>query len=579
MTKKDVDLEKLIITQANALIEAAYKMTLQEKRLMSLLISLVRQNDKSFKGYKIPISQALPLLGLENNKDFYQRLRSITRALLGRVLDVNLEGEEWVQFQWVSRARYISKAKSDIGEAYIELKIHEDLEPLLLALTKNFSSIPFKAIINIPSQYSLRVLEILHNRSQRTKKEGFYIALDELKRKLGIDSAYPNFKDFRRRVLEKAELDCKAYGHIYFTYELEKKGKKVIGLHFTVWPNSKFDNKNNNIAPKQVQIFELPQAKVQGEPKSQATNIFKHKTESTSKLTLLERLISGFDLTAKQARSFLEDYDENYIEGNLKVVEKHKKEGSIKNIGAYTFQALTNDYRKKELKKENGKVESPTATAQLKISSEHKILITELSKMGYLGNGLELIERIGKEGVQDVIELAKEQEKVSKGTGKEISNMGGLINWLVETEAWKAVSIQREVQKEAQLRIKQAQLKAERSNKVAELVESVTTEYSNAYRDYIGEYWRTVLSEEERVWVKEDIKLNANNFVIEQISMREWREDDMFFIVERDSALKRLKLEPELPEYLENKEVYLHSQSQYKHLEPEIIKEVIAAFG
>ncbi len=482
-TKKDVDLEKLIITQANALIEAAYKMTLQEKRLMSLLISFVRQGDESFKDYKIPISQIVTLLGLENNKDFYRRIRNITRTLLGRVLDVNLDGEEWVQFQWVSRARYISKAKSEIGEACIELKIHEDLEPLLLALTKNFSSIPFKAIISIPSQHSLRILEILHNRSQRIRKGSFYISLDDLKHKLGIDKMYPNFKDFRRRILEKAELDCKQNGHIYFTYELKKKGKKVVGFYFTIFSNPNFNQRSDKALPKQIQIFELPQ------PKSRK--------------------------------------------------------------------------------------QSPTKKS--KIPSQYETLINELNKMGYIGNGLELIENIGEQAVKDLLNLAKKQEKNSKGTGKEIKNMGGLINWLVQNEAWKVEAKERAIKEEAEKRAKEARLQAKRSKKVAELIESINSDYSYAYRDYLDKYWQTTLSEEEREWVKKDIELNGNKFAVGWLDKHGWDEEEMFFTTERDPALERLKLAPELPDYLSSKENYLRSQPNYQNTDPEIIKEVITA--
>ena len=129
---KTIDTKQLVVTQANTLIHASYKMTLHEKRLLLLLISLIKKDDKSFGCYIIPVKQVIHFLGLENAKSTYQEIRKITRLLLSRVLDIDTGNGEWVQFQWLSRSRYISKKNYRDKQAAIELQIHQELYPHLL---------------------------------------------------------------------------------------------------------------------------------------------------------------------------------------------------------------------------------------------------------------------------------------------------------------------------------------------------------------------------------------------------------------------------------------------------------------
>ena len=558
-----VNENKLIVTQANNLVYAAYEMTLIEKRLLYLLFSMVRQNDKSFHTYHIPVRQIADFLEIDK-QSIYKVLDETCTKLMSRVLHVQKPDGDWDKFHWVSRASYKSKGKSKTGEAELELKIHDELHPMLLELKKQFASVPFHLIAHLPSYHAIRIFEILYHKSQSIKLPEITIELTDLKKYLGVENKYPNFGDFKRRVLDMAQKHIKKSTPLIFTYQTIKEGRKVVALKFLV-------EKNPNLANFQLEFqLETPLTL-----RYMQTESFQEEGEETFKSTLLERLVDDFGIKAKQAMQFLEKYDKEYIEGNLEVIEKQVKAGKVNNIAAYTSQALTNDYRKKKKKQKQGKEDA--SIKQLEIPPQHKSLIVELSQMGYLGNGLKLIQNIGEQEVQDVISLAKEQKEASKNTGQEIKNMGGLINWLVETEAWKAAAIQRRANEEKQQRIREAQRKADRSKKIAELLEDIKDKYGYAYRDYIDQYWQATLTNEDRELIKENIKLNANNFVIEQISSYEWKEDNVFFIVEREAALERLNLLPELPDYLESEKTYLHSMPEYQNIESEIIEGVIAA--
>ena len=158
---KKIDNEKLIITQANALALSAQKMTLQEKRLLLLLISYVRATDDNFKIYHLPVSDIKDYLELSGGS-IYSKLHSVCRKLMGQVLFVEDGDGGWEMNQLVSKSKYVTGRKSENGVAHLQMRLHEDLRPLLLNLKERFGSIPLRQIVSMKSKYSIRLLEILY---------------------------------------------------------------------------------------------------------------------------------------------------------------------------------------------------------------------------------------------------------------------------------------------------------------------------------------------------------------------------------------------------------------------------------
>jgi plasmid replication initiation protein len=257
-----IESKKLIVSQANDLVGAAYKMTLQEKRLLLLVISLIRREDDCFKRYFLPIQDIQEYLEL-NDKDIYTRIRQIIKKLMSRVIvfedprkgTIPIEEEAWTMFQWVSECRFIPAGRAPYGGAGVSIKLHEELKGWLLKLKKNFASVPFKEIARMPSYGSIRMFEILYHESLSLNKSTVIIRLDDLKRRLGVEDKYANFKDFRKIILERAQRDCQEKSPLSFKYEpLKRFGKKIVALKFTVWANQKLEEKDTKLP----EIMKIP---------------------------------------------------------------------------------------------------------------------------------------------------------------------------------------------------------------------------------------------------------------------------------------------------------------------------------
>ena len=334
MEQHVVTLEQLQVTQSNELATAAYSMTLEEKRLLLLVISRMRRNDEYLKCYKFPVKEVLNFVGLHQNKDAYQRLRETTKRLLSRVVDIETDHESgYKQFQWMSYARYISSEESESGFAELELQVHSMMKPFLLDLKDRFSSIPFADVAQLPSFHSVRMFEILWTQSHKGTRPKIYMNLNTLKKTLGVEKSYANFAHFRQRILDKAKRDFVEKTPIIMNYEAKKQGRKVVGIWFTITPNERSIQLGLNL-PFNMTVTELPP--------------YAEKNLKREYALLLERMIDIFGFKEDRAKKLLAENDIEQISRNLDYAEAKYKSGTVKRLTAYAIKAIVQNYHSKD---------------------------------------------------------------------------------------------------------------------------------------------------------------------------------------------------------------------------------------
>ena len=89
------------------------------------------------------------------------------------------------------------------------------------------------------SAFSVRIYELMKSYSFR---HTITIELDELKRLLMVENvkSYVNYKDFRVKVLEKAQTEINELTDINIEFEPIKTGRKVTSIKFII--EEKFKN-------------------------------------------------------------------------------------------------------------------------------------------------------------------------------------------------------------------------------------------------------------------------------------------------------------------------------------------------
>lgn len=299
------------ITKMNRLVEARYRLTPTEQKVLFFLISKIQPHDIEFTTYRIEIKEFEKLLEVKRS-NLYKEMFVITENIMKEVLKVWDEKEEKFIFtHWVQRAVYEKKT------GYAEFKFDEELKPFLLNIKNNFVSYHLKHIVQLKSSYSIRLYELL-KQYQSIGKRTFEIK--ELREILGIKpTEYKRYNDFKRKVILISQTELPKKTDLSFEFKEIKLSRRVVEIEFII---------------SQI-VQALPEKK---DPKPKIRN-----------LELYNRLIDYFCLSANQAKESLDSYDDTYIEENLEVVSERYQAGKIEKtkLGSYTLKALKEDFRPK----------------------------------------------------------------------------------------------------------------------------------------------------------------------------------------------------------------------------------------
>jgi plasmid replication initiation protein len=300
-----------VVTKSNVLIEANYKLTTTEQKIILFLVSKIRKEDNDFQTYTLPIKEFCDLLGYQGTPK-YSELRKITKELIGKVLEIR-EGKKLIQVSWLSYVEYSE------NEGSVVLSFDPRLKPYLLELKREFTSYKLKNVMELKSSYSIRIYEIL-KKWQNTKE--VKISLAELRQMVGATDKYLDYHNFKKRVLTPSQKEITAKTDIFFKFKEVKKGRKVDSITFLI-------NKSEIIEHEQNQI---------GEGNQQELDLFQddNKNQRDALLTL--------GISSSQIDNILTTYPIEQIQRNIDFVIKKKQEDEIKNLAGFCYSAIKGDW-------------------------------------------------------------------------------------------------------------------------------------------------------------------------------------------------------------------------------------------
>lgn len=248
-----------IITKSNKLIEASFRLSVQEKRLMYLLITKINKSDEEFKEYIFPINEIKEFLGVTGER-YYSELQIITRDLLSKVLTIKEENGT-LQVNWLSSAKYFEK------EGKLELCFSPKMKPYLLQIQPGFTQFVIENVISLKSFYSVRIYELL---KQFEKLKTRTIAIEELKETLQTEKSYDLYSAFKQKIILVAQKEINSKTDISFEFEEIKDSRKVVAIKFTIINKPEIFPEPTNIPVKKV--FVEPKRQ-EYKPKQELRNI------------------------------------------------------------------------------------------------------------------------------------------------------------------------------------------------------------------------------------------------------------------------------------------------------------------
>ena len=214
----------LVITKHNSLVEASYKLTLNEQRLILLCIARLdtRKSLPRDNIFEITAKEFSETFGIEE-KHSYEALDEAASALYERDIKT-YDGKHRERFRWVCGVQYHD------NEGKVTLGFSTWVSPYLTLLHKRFSSYKLKQISSLKSVYSIRLLEFLMQFKATGK---LVIELERFKERLEITNEYKRFFDLKRRVIEPATKELKEKSNLKINWKPIKSGRSVKQLEFT----------------------------------------------------------------------------------------------------------------------------------------------------------------------------------------------------------------------------------------------------------------------------------------------------------------------------------------------------------
>ena len=228
-------MENNLVRKSNYLVEAAYRLSAVEQKIILVLASMIRSKDREFKPYMLKIRNFSQFIELDSKAD-YEYLKGVTKTLLEKVFVIRTPESE-IQTHWLSSVEY------NHGKGSVAFTFDPKLRPFLLQLKERFTTFRLRDVIQLRSAFSIRMYELLkeyENIGSRT------FDVEQLKEVLGLEShQYTLYGDFKKRVILPAQRELGSKTDIAFEFEEIKTSRAVTKLRFRILPNVNYRGHDN----------------------------------------------------------------------------------------------------------------------------------------------------------------------------------------------------------------------------------------------------------------------------------------------------------------------------------------------
>lgn len=219
------------IYKSNALIEAQYRLSVAEQRIMLACISQVRRDQPitDNKLYSVSATEIAAMSGT-SPKQAYRELEKAALRLKRRevrlIAEPNGQGSKRkvMLTGWVQTIIYIEE------EGRVELRFTKDMLPYLTQLSTQFTKYALADVAQMTSAHAIRLYELLCQWRSEGKKEW---PIEWLREAFQLGDKYPAIKDFKRRVIEPAVGQINELSPMWVKWDQRKTGRKVTHLAFT----------------------------------------------------------------------------------------------------------------------------------------------------------------------------------------------------------------------------------------------------------------------------------------------------------------------------------------------------------
>ena len=365
-----------LVRKSNNLIEAKYNFDIWEMRLFLMLISQIRRDDQDFGTYRIYYRDIAKTFGL-NMRRGYAEIRESAKNLLDKkfYVDTVVDGFHRQDIYHIIRKINVLKegqeGKAGVeNQEFIDVKIEDEMKPLLLQLQRSFTTYDFENITNL-GLHSIRIYELLKQYESIGHRT---LAFEEMKTMFELEDKYPLFANFFAKVINPSVKEINKHTDLFVSkMDKIKEGKKTVALRFEF----KVQKKLKNALP----ASESEQVTINFAQKVTNTTPVNDTVVNDSKFAeFYPKVVETLGITPTVFIDLIKQYTDEQFRQAIRVTHRAKIEGQIKtNISGFFVQALKSGYT--DQKEERTKKEKKESRLKEREQQKHLIEIEKQEKI------------------------------------------------------------------------------------------------------------------------------------------------------------------------------------------------------
>jgi plasmid replication initiation protein len=314
--------KNLVVHKDNKIINASYRLSLSEIRLILCCIGQIRSDRgiDEIKSFSISSSEYSEMFGI-CKKAAYNEMIDAKNKLFDRYINIDISSlpeivkKEIGVIDGNAKVRWL-QLEASYSDGSIRLLFSDVIKHYLAQLGGHYTKYELKYVANLSSAYAVRIYEFLAAEQFMSRK--LEISLIDLRERLQLDAKHDLFGNLNSRVIAPAIEQINQHSNLVVKYDSIKTGRKVTGLKFSFTfkkgMEPKREPKSNPLA--QVTAAEIKKGAKIGESWDAAKGrIANDKTKTKTKQVKEKQELSSKNSTpAWESAGFksLMDYNANW---------------------------------------------------------------------------------------------------------------------------------------------------------------------------------------------------------------------------------------------------------------------------
>lgn len=231
----EIDIPRRSVTQDNALVMASYSMTLDEKRVLTTAISKLDPTGKAWKEGRaeacVTASEWSELYGTSISNS-YKQIDSASEKLYQRSVLIWGDKRKGKVIRWLSAREY------DNGAGAVVLTFSGPVLFYLTGMVDEFTKYDLFGVCGLKSIHSVRFYEL----ASQFKGTGWrYIDLADLRKMLCLEDSYRDWRDLKKRVIDRSCKELTLKSDLNVAYEVVKKGRTIVAIKLLIEPKDQLE--------------------------------------------------------------------------------------------------------------------------------------------------------------------------------------------------------------------------------------------------------------------------------------------------------------------------------------------------